>query len=386
MADVERIFGYDIADATARGAVSSMSSDVTTILANTNEILNILKDPEPPGGWLNNGKTNIWIELIDPNNLTYYLKPETGTTVDWGDGSAVETSTGEIMNHTYSVTGMYAIRISGLTTIAVDLLGGEWDRGSVSSSSNIPKYSLVVSVKYIELSHSITSIANSTFCYCYSLTSITIPSSVTSIGEKAFYNCYSLTSITIPSSVTSIGNNTFFGCCSLTSITIPSSVTSIGNNTFYNCYSLTSITIPSSVTSIVNGAFYNCYSLTSITIPSSVTSIDNSAFSNCYSLTSITIPSSVTSIGLSAFSSCYSLTSITIPSSVTSIGDSAFSSCRVLATITALGTTPPTIQSTTFPGTTYVKHIYVPAESVNAYKTAQYWSTYKTKISAIPSE
>ena len=42
-----------------------------------------------------------------------------------------------------------------------------------------------------------------------------IPSSVTSIGDSAFSGCSSLTQITIPSSVTSIGYSTFYGCSSL---------------------------------------------------------------------------------------------------------------------------------------------------------------------------
>ena len=143
----------------------------------------------------------------------------------------------------------------------------------------------------------------------------------------------SVKKVVIEDGVTSIRNSAFYDCNSLTSITIPNSVTSIGAYAFSNCYYLTNITIPNSVTSIENYAFRSCSSLTSITIPDSVTSIGEAAFAGCSSLTSITIPDSVTSIGEYAFQSCSSLTSITIPDSVTSIGDYVFISCSSLTTI-----------------------------------------------------
>ena len=188
-------------------------------------------------------------------------------------------------------------------------------------------------VKKVVIEDGVTSIGESAFSYCRSLTSITIPNSVTSIGKSAFYGCWDLTSITIPDSVTSIGNAAFNSCTSLTSITIPDSVTRIGKYAFYDCGSLTSITIPDSVTSIGNSAFYDCSSLASLTIPNSVTSIGYAAFYDCSSLTSITIPDSVTRIGDYAFKNCSNLTSITIPDSVTSIGNSAFYGCSSLKTI-----------------------------------------------------
>ena len=190
------------------------------------------------------------------------------------------------------------------------------------------------SVKKVVIEDGVTSIRNSAFYDCNSLTSITIPNSVTSIGDSAFSNCYYLTNITIPNSVTSIENYAFRSCSSLTSITIPDSVTSIGKLAFYSCDSLTSITISNSVTSIEERAFAYCSRLTSITIPDSVTSIGEAAFAGCSSLTSITIPDSVTSIGEYAFQSCSRLTSITIPDSVTSIGAYAFSDCWDLTSIT----------------------------------------------------
>ena len=93
--------------------------------------------------------------------------------------------------------------------------------------------------------------------------------------------------IVVEDGVTSIGESAFSKCTSLTSVAIPDSVTSIGDYAFTNCTSLTSVAIPDSVTSIGFRAFDNCTSLTSVAIPDSVTSIDYSAFDDCDSLTDV---------------------------------------------------------------------------------------------------
>ena len=173
----------------------------------------------------------------------------------------------------------------------------------------------------------VTSIGESAFRGCKSLTSITIPDSVVSIGNYTFAGCKSLTSITIPDSVVSIGHDAFHGCTGLTSITIPDGVTSIGKCAFCSCVSLASIMIPDSVTSIGNGAFSSCYRLASIAIPDSVTNIGNSAFEDCSSLKRVAIPNSVIRVGDRAFFGCTSLTSVTIPDSVKIIGERVFYGC-----------------------------------------------------------
>ncbi len=171
---------------------------------------------------------------------------------------------------------------------------------------------------------------------------------------------------------------------SITSITIPNSVTSIGTNAFYGCRGLTSVTIPNSVISINLSAFNGCTGLTSVTIGNSVTSIGGSAFKDCTGLTSITIPDSVTTIGTGVFQGCISLTSVTIGNSVGEIGGTAFYNCSNLMSIISLNTTPPTIRSSnTFSNVPVSCSIYVPAESVDLYKSAQYWSSRAAYIQAI---
>jgi len=199
--------------------------------------------------------------------------------------------------------------------------------------------------------------------YKSTLVSAEIGSLCTSIGNTAFASCSSLTNVTIPNTVTSIGSNAFYYCSGLTSIDIPSSVTSISERAFFYCTGLTSVIIPDSVTSIAYGAFYGCSSLTNVTIPDTVTSISDSAFSYCSGLTSIVIPDSVTSIGNWIFDNCSSLTSINIPDSVTSIGYRAFYNCGSLTSIISNAMTAPTIKDNTFQGIKTGGTLTVPSSS-----------------------
>ena len=288
--------------------------------------------------------------------------------------------------------------------------GNDYQVTSVSGSNNSSGFKNYQN-RIILLSN-LTSIGNSAFYDCNSLTSIEIPNSVTSIGELAFQSCISLTSVSLPSTLTSIADRAFFYCSSLASITLPSTLTSIGELAFQSCISLTSITIPEGVTAIGGGVFSSCSSLeafngdgnsyykivdngrallvdggktlsayaigntaTSYTIPVGVTSIGRSAFQSCSNLTEITIPDSVTSISAFAFWGCSSLTSITIPEGVTEISGSAFQSCRSLTTMRVEATTPPTLSNTNAISTATTQ-IQVPMASVEAYKTATNWSNF----------
>ena len=117
----------------------------------------------------------------------------------------------------------------------------------------------------------------------------------TTIGQSAFYYCSSLTSVIIPNSVTSIDSSAFAGCSGLTSVTIPNSVSTIGDYAFQNCYVLTSVTIGNSVTSIGSGAFRTCSGLTSITsLAMTAPTISSSTFRSVNTGGTLTVPTGST--------------------------------------------------------------------------------------------
>lgn len=118
---------------------------------------------------------------------------------------------------------------------------------------------------------------------------------------------------------------------------------------------------------------YQASAMTSAVIGDCVTSIGTMAFTSCSSLTSITIPNSVTRIGDAAFQLCKSLTSVTIGSGVIIIYEEAFYYCSGLTSVTCLSTTPPRLEVRVFSGTNENLVIYVPAQSLDAYKTAPGW-------------
>lgn len=147
----------------------------------------------------------------------------------------------------------------------------------------------------------------------------------------------------------------------ITAVIIPNGVTTIGNSAFSSLKLLSSVNIPEGVTSIPYGCFLGCSSLTSITIPDSVTSFGNYSFSGCSNMLSATLGSGITDITYDSFASCVSLLSFTIKAIV-----------------------PPNLASSALSNTNNCP-IYVPAESVEAYKGATNWRGYASRIQAIPT-
>ena len=161
-------------------------------------------------------------------------------------------------------------------------------------------------------------------------------------------------------------------CGEATSTTVTSS-----DIPYSNTY-VSAVTVGGCATEIGYQAFVNT-KIKNVEISNGVTTIGGYAFSYCSTLTSATIPNSVTTFSEGAFENCNGLRSINIPSGVTSIGNDAFKNCSGLTSITINATTPPTIGTNVFSGSSCF--IYVPCESVASYKNA--WSMYADRIKGI---
>lgn len=133
-------------------------------------------------------------------------------------------------------------------------------------------------------------------------------------------------------------------------------------------------------------AFLVTTQLKEMWIPTGTTGkIYNRAFAGS-GIETIHIPDDITEIWYSAFSQA-GLKSLELPSSITKIEYDAFWRCSALTSVTVYATTPPTATLNgpqgwrAFDGSTCP--IYVPSESVDAYKAATGWSDYADRIQAI---
>ena len=204
------------------------------------------------------------------------------------------------------------------------------------------------------------------------------------IAGSCFNNCTNFSTINIPSTVKYIGDSAFYGCSNLSQLTLNEGLEIIEHSAFRQCKKLKSVTIPNSVTTLEGYAFIDDIGLTSVTIGSGLTSVGEYTFANCSGITNVSLTEGLTKLGRTMFSSCSKLSSVVIPKTMEYIGNDAFSYCTSLTSVTCLAENPPELgNSVVFYNSTCP--IYVPSQSVNAYKSATNWSTYASRIQAIPT-
>ncbi|MBR3743486.1 MAG: leucine-rich repeat protein [Bacteroidales bacterium] len=224
-------------------------------------------------------------------------------------------------------------------------------------------------------------------------TTYTVPAGVITIGCCAFYHT-DLVEILLPDSLQEIAAVAFGQADALTTINLPSGLLTIGHYAFYFSRSITSITIPASVTTlqgtichggslqefIVESGNQNYKAVDGVLFNYSGTELINYPCGN--EATSYYVPQGTTVIGGDAFWGSGHLKEISIPEEVTEIGGHAFCDCPNLQSLTILASTPCSFGKDALQGTN-IQAIYVPNESVEAYKAAEGWRDYADKIIGI---
>ena len=218
---------------------------------------------------------------------------------------------------------------------------------------------------------------------------IIIEDGITIIGKFAFQDYGELTEVIIPNSVTVIGEHAFWGCSKLRKVTNSDSLKKIGWGAFAGCKELQDIKIPNTVKEIVGIAFVGCDNM-------KYNEYDQAYYlgneSNPYH--TYVMPKSINIeeckindeckiIPGCAFSSCEKLKTIIIPMSITNICSYAFNSYDKLKCIICKSSIPPIIGYIDSEITNNAT-LYVPKESIKAYKKADGWRNFK-KIKAIES-
>ncbi len=377
------------------------------------------------------GSTRIYIELLEEAlnpKVGFEQSAAHGVSVDWGDGSELETSasygsTLVSLEHQYQEAGSYVIRLIPQDDVTINLRGDAYNTKLLHKVIGYSNENRVYgsAIKKIELGKGITAFLtrcfNSTtlesvtipdgitvfataFQGCSSLKAVTIPRTVKSLPSYAIRDCISLTKLIFSDSALSVSGTAFSGCNALKEVVVPGTVSLnasdlfadcrmlqravihdgvaiMGADMFYQCYALREVMLPQTLTELGGNAFMNCKRLERMEIPDGVESIPSSFLYGCDSLRKLKLPQNLISIGSNAFSGCYSLCEVTIPENVTEIEGSAFSNNPGIERYYLLPTTPPTLSGTNvFSNIVASCKMYVPKGCLEAYQSATYWSTY----------
>ena len=272
------------------------------------------------------------------------------------------------------------------------------------------------------LGENLKSVGDGAFKDCASLKGITIPDSVTGIGGRCFSGCGSLAYAKIGAGVSVIPNEAFKDCHSLPEITIPKTVERIGNNVFLGCYALADVTIADRETELKLGSngsnpmfsscplksvyiggnitygttaddgyspFYRNTSLETVRITDRETEISENEFYGCTSLKSVSMGDGIDTIGKYAFSGCSALESFSFGTGLKSIGDEAFSDCTGMKKLVSKTAVPPVCGPQALDDINkWECTLYVPQESLDAYKSAAQWKEFfflETGIKDVPN-
>lgn len=214
---------------------------------------------------------------------------------------------------------------------------------------------------------------------------------VKTIGNSAFKTVFAeglesetttISSVTWNDSLESIGESAFWGVLNLNqSLVLPNSVSYIGNYAFQKCSSSGVLRLPKNNDLTIGDAAFAYSNFTKIEIPYGLRKIPYMCFFSCGNIEYVIVPDSTTEIGAYAFYGD-NIQYLEIGENVSSIG------CGEIKAniIKVKSKTPPTpfgssIHTSIINGNCVAldlkaQKIYVPCDSVDAYKNSADWSPY----------
>lgn len=134
--------------------------------------------------------------------------------------------------------------------------------------------------------------------------------------------------------------------------------------------------------SSIAGSAFDGSGISEITFPTTLRTVGDNAFIRCYNLTSMVLNEGVTSTGQQWLWGDRNITLIDLPTTIrtlTGYGIHTYASSNQKKYIVICrAITPPSLGSNGY--LTNLTAVYVPDESVNAYKTATTWSGIASKI------
>ena len=387
---------------------------------------------------------NLLPSLSLPLTVCVSQNVQRGTTLDWGDGSEIETFVGvnniSTLTHVYDTVGEYTLVISPQSGTSINFgvnTGNFIFTGNAITQPTAPYYVCVKSIQigdnvnnvyggmfynceyitmssgvklvYLNYLHKIKSLTlpdTTTGFYlreCFEMRSISLNSGPTALQANALDSCYNLLKLCIPDTVDTINNYAITNLIKIKRLSLSNSLSTIMN--VQRPYELESLVIPDNMTTIGTYAFQNAQSLRKLVIGNGVTSIGQQCFENSimlkeivfgnslttigtgvntlnaiHSMETLTIPDTVTTIGGGAFRYGGCLKTLVIGSGVTTIGNAAFANYPVIESITIKATTPPTLGGANTFAATNNCPIYVPNGCLSAYQSATGWTAFASRM------
>ena len=314
----------------------------------------------------------------------------------------------------------------------VMLLNTEMDIADIIADINLEAFDVELSnvrftsnTYHFEFSGDITHIGDFAFRGCDWIEEVYLPNSLETMGVGVFAECPNLEKFNskyamlngralviddifvavAPSNVEGfsvdfakyVGDYVFMGCEQLENVSFLDGVEVIGAWSFCDCINLLTAFFGDDVTTIREGAFYNCPKVTFTgkfsTGGGSGGNINDSE-GNFVGVTTPPADGNVdlggsTGVGQGAMQNNTAVTRLVIPESVERISAWAFDGCVNLKTVICEPLVPPTaVFSSTgmwaaFDNNAEGRRFYVPAESVEAYKSAEGWRDYADAIFAM---